>query len=137
MGTVHANSPRDALSRLESMIMMGGFSLPSKTIREMICNAIDVIIQTQRLRDGSRRVTHITEILGMEGDVPITQDVLVYDIVGEDHAGMLMGAHRGTGLGRPHFWHRAQYFGEEERLAAALDAAETADRSEPLNARYN
>jgi pilus assembly protein CpaF len=137
MGTVHANSPRDALSRLESMIMMGGFSLPSKTIREMICNAIDVIIQTQRLRDGSRRVTHITEILGMEGDVPITQDVLVYDIVGEDHAGMLTGVHRGTGLGRPHFWHRAQYFGEEERLAAALDAAEPADRSEPLNARYN
>jgi pilus assembly protein CpaF len=137
MGTVHANSPRDALSRLESMIMMGGFSLPSKTVREMICNAIDVIIQTQRLRDGSRRVTHITEILGMEGEVPITQDILVYDIVGEDHAGMLTGAHRGTGLGRPRFWSRAQYFGEEERLAAALDAADTAGHSEPAQARYN
>jgi pilus assembly protein CpaF len=136
MGTVHANSPRDALSRLESMIMMGGFSLPSKTIREMICSSIDVIIQTQRLRDGSRRVTHITEILGMEGEVPITQDVLVYDIVGEDHAGMLMGAHRGTGIGRPRFWSRAQYFGEEERLAAALDSAEAAKHGEPLHEQH-
>jgi pilus assembly protein CpaF len=137
MGTVHANSPRDALARLESMIMMGGFSLPSKTIREMICSALDVIIQTQRLRDGSRRVTHITEVLGMEGEVPITQDILVYDILGEDHAGMLNGRHRGTGLGRPHFWPRAQYFGEEERLAAALDLADAPEHSELLSARYN
>lgn len=130
MGTVHANSPRDALSRLEAMILMGGFSLPSKTIREMICTSIDVIIQTQRLRDGSRRITHITEILGMEGEVPITQDLLVYDILGEDHAGMLRGTHRGTGIGRPRFWGRAQYFGEQERLAAALDSAEAAKRNE-------
>jgi pilus assembly protein CpaF len=137
MGTLHANSPRDALSRLESMILMGGFSLPSKMIREMICSSIDVIIQTQRLRDGSRRVTHITELLGMEGEVPITQDVLVYDIFGEDHAGMLKGAHRGTGIGRPRFWQRAEYFGEQERLAAALDSAEAAKRSESPHAHHN
>ena len=137
MGTVHANSPRDALSRLESMIMMGGFSLPSKTIREMICSSIDVIIQTQRLRDGSRRITHITEILGMEGEVPITQDVLVYHILGEDHAGMLVGEHQGTGIGRPRFWQRAQYFGEQERLAAALDSAEAAKHGEPAHAQHN
>jgi pilus assembly protein CpaF len=121
MGTLHANSPRDALARLESMILMGGFTLPAKTIREMICASIDVIVQTQRLRDGSRRITHITEILGMEGDVTTTQDLLVYDITGEDSGGMLVGNHRGTG--RPRFWERAQYYGEERRLAAALDEA--------------
>jgi pilus assembly protein CpaF len=123
MGTLHANSPRDALARLESMILMGGFTLPAKTIREMICASIDVIVQTQRLRDGSRRITHITEILGMEGDVATTQDLLVYDIEGEDGNGMLVGKHRGTGIGRPRFWERAQYYGEERRLAAALDEA--------------
>ena len=123
MGTVHANSPRDALARLESMILMAGFALPAKTIREMICAAIDVIVQTQRLRDGSRRITHITELLGMEGDVATTQDLLVYDIQGEDDDGKLIGAHRGTGIGRPRFWERAQYYGEERRLAAALDEA--------------
>ncbi len=126
MGTLHANSPRDALARLESMILMGGLALPAKTIREMICASIDVIIQTQRLRDGSRRVTHITEILGMEGDVATTQDLVVYDITGEDSDGMLIGSHRGTGIGRPRFWERAQYYGEERQLAAALDQAGTA-----------
>jgi pilus assembly protein CpaF len=124
MGTLHANNPREALSRLESLITMGGFSLPSKTIREMICSSVDVIIQAQRLRDGSRRITHITEILGMEGDVPITQDLFVYDITGEDAAGKIIGRHRSTGIGRPRFWERARYYGEEKRLAAALDAAE-------------
>jgi pilus assembly protein CpaF len=123
MGTLHANSPRDALSRLESMVLMAGFMLPSKTIREMICAAIDVIVHTHRLRDGSRRITHITEILGMEGETPTTQDLLLYDVEGEDNAGRLIGAHRGTGIGRPHFWPRAQYYGEEKRLADALDAA--------------
>ena len=127
MGTLHANSPRDALARLESMILMGGFTLPAKTIREMICAAIDVIVQTQRLRDGSRRITHITEILGMEGDVTTTQDLLVYDVQGEDSNGMLLGTHRGTGIGRPRFWERAQYYGEERRLASALDAAIVAE----------
>jgi pilus assembly protein CpaF len=124
MGTLHANNPREALSRLESMITMGGFSLPSRTIREMICAAVDVIIQVARLRDGSRRVTHITEVVGMEGDVVITQDLFIYDIEGEDAQGRLVGRHRSTGIGRPRFWDRARYFGEEKRLAAALDAAE-------------
>ncbi len=80
MGTLHANSPREALSRLESMITMGGYSLPSRTIREMITSSIDVIVQAARLRDGSRRITHISEVLGMEGDVIVTQDVFLYDI---------------------------------------------------------
>jgi pilus assembly protein CpaF len=126
MGTLHANSPREALSRLESMITMGGFSLPSRTIREMIVSSVDVVIQAARLRDGSRRITHITEVMGMEGDVIVTQDLFVYDIVGEDEKGNLIGKHRSTGIGRPRFWDRARYYGEEKRLAAALDAAESA-----------
>jgi pilus assembly protein CpaF len=116
--------PREALSRLESMITMGGYSLPSRTIREMICASIDVVIQAARLRDGSRRITHITEVIGLEGDVIITQDLFVYDILGEDANGNLMGQHKSTGIGRPKFWERARYFGEEVRLAAALDAAQ-------------
>jgi pilus assembly protein CpaF len=89
-------------------------------------------VQTSRLRDGSRRVTHLTEVIGMEGDVIITQDLFVYDIVGEDAHGKLIGRHRSTGIGRPKFWDRARYYGEEKRLAAALDAAEVTD--EPLKA---
>jgi pilus assembly protein CpaF len=124
MGTLHANSPREALSRIESMITMGGYSLPSRTIREMIVGSVDVIVQTSRLRDGSRRITHITEVVGLEGDVIITQDIFLFDILGEDSNGNLMGRHRSTGIGRPKIWERARYFGDEQRLAAALDAAE-------------
>jgi len=124
MGTLHANSPREALSRLESMITMGGFSLPSRTIREMISASVDVVIQAARLRDGSRKITHISEVMGMEGDVIITQDLFVFDIMGEDANGNILGRHRSTGIGRPRFWERARYYGEEKRLAAALDAAE-------------
>ncbi|MEP3046689.1 MAG: ATPase, T2SS/T4P/T4SS family [Roseibium sp.] len=124
MGTLHANSPREALSRLESMITMGGFSLPSRTLREMIVSSIDVVVQAARLRDGSRRITHVTEVMGMEGDIITTQDVFLYDMVGEDPNGRIIGRHRSTGIGRPKFWERARYFGEEARLAQALDASE-------------
>ena len=127
MGTLHANNPREALSRLESMITMGGYSLPSRTIREMICASIDVIVQAARLRDGSRRITHITEVMGMEGDTIITQDVFLYDMFGEDANGNILGRHRSTGIGRPKFWERARYYNEERNLAAALDSAEVAD----------
>ncbi|MBY0382865.1 MAG: Flp pilus assembly complex ATPase component TadA [Xanthobacteraceae bacterium] len=127
MGTLHANNPREALSRCESMITMGGYALPSRTIREMMCASIDVIVQAARLRDGSRRITHITEVLGMEGDTIITQDVFLYDILGEDINGNIIGRHRSTGIGRPRFWDRARYYNEDKRLAAALDAAEAPD----------
>ncbi len=123
MGTLHANSPREAMQRVESMITMGGFTLPSKTIREMISTSIDVIIQVARLRDGSRRITHITEVVGTEGDVITTQDIFVYEIAGEDANGRIIGEHRSTGIGRPKFWDRARYFNEDKRLAAALDAS--------------
>ncbi|HEY8066193.1 MAG TPA: CpaF family protein [Methylosinus sp.] len=127
MGTLHANSPREALGRLESMITMGGFSLPAKTIRDMIVSSIDIIVQAARLRDGSRRITHITEVLGQEADVVTLQDLFVYEIVGEDANGRIIGRHRSTGVGRPRFWERARYYGEENRLAAALDAATVID----------
>ena len=127
MGTLHANSPREALSRIESMITMGGFSLPSRTIREMICSSVDIIVQAARLRDGSRRITHITEVMGMEGDTVITQDIVVYKIVGEDANGKLIGRHQSTGIGRPRMWERARYYNEEKRLAAALDGMETVE----------
>jgi pilus assembly protein CpaF len=121
MGTLHANSPREAMSRLESMITMGGFQLPVRTIREMIVGSIDVIIQAERLRDGSRRIMQITEVVGTEGDVVITQDLMTYEVQGEDENGRLKGKHKGTGIVRPRFWERASYFGMERELAEALD----------------
>lgn len=124
MGTIHANSPRECLNRIESMIAMGGFALPPKTVREIIVGSVDIIIQAARLRDGSRRITHITEVIGMEGDVIITQDLVCYDIKGEDHNGRLLGHHVSTGVARPAFWDRARYYGEEQRLAGALEAME-------------
>ncbi len=124
MGTIHSNSPRECLNRIESMIAMGGYSLPQKTVREIVVGSIDVIIQAARLRDGSRRITHITEVIGMEGDVIITQDIVLYNIKGEDANGRLLGEHVSTGIGRPHFWDRARYYGEEQRLAKALEAME-------------
>lgn len=124
MGTLHANTPREALSRLESMITMGGFTLPAKTIREMAVSSIDIIVQAARLRDGSRRITHITEVVGLEGEVPILQDLFVYEVSGEDEKGNIVGRHRSTGVVRPAFWDRARYYGEEKRLAAALQAAQ-------------
>jgi pilus assembly protein CpaF len=123
MGTLHANSPREALSRLESMITMGGFSLPAKTIREMIVGSVDIIVQATRLRDGSRRITHITEVIGMEGDVIVTQDLLRYEMDGEDADGNIIGQHKSTGIARPAFWDRARYFNLEKDLAQALDEA--------------
>ncbi len=124
MGTIHSNTPRECLSRIESMIAMGGYTLPTKAVREMIATSVHVIIQAARLRDGSRRITHITEIMGMEGDVIVTQDLLRYEIEGEDSLGKLIGRHVSTGVGKPGFWDRARYYNEEKRLAVALDALE-------------
>ena len=119
MGTIHANNPREAISRLENMIAMGGFNLPAKVVREQIAGAINVIVQAARLRDGSRKITHITEIQGMEGDVITLQDLYVYEIQGEDDNGKLVGEHKPTGL-RPLFSDRVKYFGREQDLFEAL-----------------
>ena len=93
-----------------------------KTIREMIVASIDVIIQAERIRDGSRRITKITEVVGSEGDVVITQDLMTYEMEGEDETGHIKGKHLGTGIVRPNFWERARYFGMDRELAEALDA---------------
>jgi pilus assembly protein CpaF len=121
MGTLHANNPREAIARLESMITMGGFSLPSKTIKEMIAGSIDVIVQASRLRDGSRRITHVTEVRGIEGDTITMQDLLLYEIDGEDANGKLIGRHVCPGVIRPGFYERARYYSEEKRLMEALE----------------
>jgi pilus assembly protein CpaF len=122
MGTIHANNPREAISRIENMIAMGGFTLPAKTVREQIAGAVQVIVQAARLRDGSRKITHITEIVGMEGEVITLQDLYVYEITGEDDKGKIVGRHKATGL-RPKFWDRARYFGKERELSEALEEA--------------
>ena len=122
MGTVHANNPREGISRLENMIAMGGFNLPAKAVREQISSAINVIVQAARLRDGSRKITHVTEVIGMEGDVVTLQDLFVFEIEGEDADGKIIGHHKPTGL-RPTFWDKARYFGLEEKLARAMTVA--------------
>jgi len=95
--TLHANTPRDALSRLETMVMMSGMELPSKAIREQIAAAVNVIVQQSRLSDGSRRVTYITEITGMEGNTFTTQDIFVYKQTGVGADGKIIGRHTPTG----------------------------------------
>jgi pilus assembly protein CpaF len=104
--TIHANSPRDALSRLETLVMTGGVELPHRAIREQIASAFDLLIQIQRLVDGSRRVTHITEVLGMEADVVTMQDIFVASPPSEEEghngAHRLLSPLRATGL-KPHF----------------------------------
>ena len=103
ISTVHANSPRDALSRVETMVMMAGMELPLRAIREQVSSAVDLIIQQTRLKDGSRRITAITEIVGMEGDVVTLQDVFLYDYgAGYDENGRAQGTLRSMGL-RPRF----------------------------------
>jgi len=103
--TGHANSPRDMLSRLETMVLMAGMDLPVKAIREQISSAIDLIVHQNRLRDGSRKITHITEVLGMEGDVVVLQDIFIYEQTGLDTRGKVAGRHRATGI-RPRFLQR-------------------------------
>lgn len=95
--TVHANSPRDVIARLETMTLMSGVELPSRAIREQISSAIHLIIQTSRMSDGSRKVTHITELSGQEGDRITMQDIFVYEQAGIDHNGKVNGAFKATG----------------------------------------
>ena len=104
--TVHANSPRDVLSRLETMVLMAGVDIPMRAIREQISSAINLIVHQSRLKDGTRRLTHITEIVGMEGDVITLQDLYVFDYrAGIDENGRFRGIIQPTGL-RPQFLER-------------------------------
>ncbi|MAS87628.1 MAG: protein kinase [Micavibrio sp.] len=122
MGTVHANNPREAISRMENMIAMGGLNLPAKAVREQIASAVNVIIQVQRLRDGSRKVTHISEITGMEGDVVTMQDLYKLHFLGEDKNGKLVTELRSSGL-RPNFIENAKQYGCYEMVMEAMGDA--------------
>jgi pilus assembly protein CpaF len=103
LSTVHANTPRDALARLETMVLMAGMDLPARAIREQVASAIDLIIQISRLRDGTRRITHLTEVHGMEGQVVTLQDVFTFDYdAGLNADGRFLGGQRPTGI-RPRF----------------------------------
>ncbi|MGK2964117.1 MAG: CpaF family protein, partial [Tepidiformaceae bacterium] len=101
VSTVHANTPRDAIARLENMVLMAGMDLPAKAIREQICSAVNVFIQIQRMQDGSRKVTHVTEVSGMEGDIITLQDIFLFKLDHVDEEGKVHGAMRPTGI-RPH-----------------------------------
>ncbi len=117
LSTGHANSPRDALSRIETMVLMAGMDLPVRAIREQIASALHVIVQISRMRDGTRKVTRITEVTGMESDVITMQDLFMYDQTGVDTEGRVMGAFRTAGL-RPQFAEAFERSGLKVELGA-------------------
>ncbi len=110
ISTIHANSPRDALARLENMVLMAGMDLPARAIREQIASAIHVFIQVSRLQDGSRKVTHVTEISGMEGDTVTLQDIFLFQLDRVDEDGKVIGQMRPTGI-RPSFLNKFKLAG--------------------------
>jgi pilus assembly protein CpaF len=104
--TLHANSPRDSLARMETMVLMAGMDLPTRAIREQTASAVDLIVHQSRLKDGTRRVTHVTEVCGMEGEVVTLQDLFAFDYAaGTDAGGRFQGTLKSTGL-RPQFTDR-------------------------------
>jgi pilus assembly protein CpaF len=125
--TIHANSPRDALARLETLVMTAGVELPHRAIREQIASAFDVLVQIQRLVDGTRRITHICEVLGMESDVITLQDIFVATPPSEENAAQarrLLSPLRATGL-KPHFLEKLA--ANNVALPPSFFGAETAD----------
>jgi pilus assembly protein CpaF len=119
MSTIHANSPREALTRLENMIGMAGINLPSRAVRTQIASAIHMIAQVNRMRDGQRRVTHLMEVVGMEGDIITTQELFTYQFQGEGSDGKLRGNFQSSGI-RPAFLPRAEYFGLDRALLEVI-----------------
>ncbi len=119
LGTIHANRPREALTRLENMVGLAGINLPSKAVRTQIAAALDMIVQISRMRDGMRRITHISEVVGMEGDIITTQDLFTFQFEGEGEDGTIRGNFKSSGL-RPHFASNAAYFGLDKRLMEAM-----------------
>jgi pilus assembly protein CpaF len=115
MGTLHANSPRDALFRLENMVAMANLSIPTSAIRQQVASSLEIIIHTQRLRDGSRKVMNITEVSGIEGDLITMKDLVSYEITGEDENGKITGEFKFTHL-NPDFHEKAKHYNLEEDL---------------------
>lgn len=119
MSTIHANRPREALTRLENMFGMAGMNMPIGAVRTQIASAVDLIVQVSRMRDGMRRVTHVAEVVGIEGEIITIQDLFTYEFEGEDRDGMLLGSFRSSGL-RPQFAEKAAYFGLDRPLIEAV-----------------
>jgi len=115
--TIHANSPRDAVGRLEVMVGMANANMGVRSIRQQVASAVDLFVQVARFSDGTRRVTHITEVVGMEGEMVTLQDIFVFDKSGVSEAGKVLGRFRATGI-RPRFSERLQACGI--RLATEL-----------------
>jgi pilus assembly protein CpaF len=122
--TIHANSPRDALSRLETLVLMAGMDLPLKIVRQQISSAVDVIVQMSRFRDGTRKITAISEVAGMEGDVVVLSDIFKFNQTGVDAEGKIVGQHKATGI-RPLFGPRLEAAGF--KLGADIFGATAAD----------
>src|SRR5271166_4298349 len=123
MSTIHANTTRDALTRVENMVQMGNMGLPARAIRTQIVGAVDLLVQVERHRDGTRRVTQITDVCGLEGEMVILNDIFQWETEGEAHDGQLRGRYRASRT-RPSFQERLGYFGLDRAWAAALEEAE-------------
>ncbi|MFO1074389.1 MAG: CpaF family protein [Geminicoccaceae bacterium] len=121
MCTLHANSPREAITRIENMVGMAAANLPPKAVRTQIVAAVQLILQVSRMRDGIRRITHVTEVVGMEGDIVTMQDLFSYEYHGEGRDGMLIGEFKASNV-RPYFIKRAAYYGLDRALLAAMQA---------------
>ncbi|WP_206955829.1 CpaF family protein [Trinickia acidisoli] len=121
MTTIHANTPRDAITRLESMVMMANGNLPLISIRRQIASAVHMILQVERMRDGMRRITRVTEISGMEGDIVITQDLFTFRFNASAYEEQVHGTFESSSL-RPAFAQRAAYYGLEDQLIGAMQS---------------
>jgi pilus assembly protein CpaF len=118
MCTLHANSPRECLGRMENMILMGDIKIPKEAISRQIAESVDLIVQVKRLRDGSRRTTNITEVIGMEGEVIVTQELFNFEYLDESEDGRILGEFRSTGL-RPYTLEKARQFGFDQAYLEA------------------
>lgn len=118
MATLHSNSPRECLARMENMVMMSDIKIPKEAISRQIADSLDLIIQVKRLRDGSRRVTNVTEVIGMEGPVIVTQELFKFEYLDESADGKIIGEYRSMGL-RPYTLEKARQFGFDQALLEA------------------
>jgi pilus assembly protein CpaF len=129
--TVHANTPRDALSRIETLVLMAGMDLPIKVVRQQVSSAVDLIVQQTRLKDGQRKITGITEVAGMEGDLVVLTDIFRFEQTGVSVDGKVIGEITPTGI-RPNFTPRLESYGF--KLSAEIFAPK---RSDPRGARQS
>ena len=122
MSTIHSNTTRDAVTRIENMVQMGSMGLPARAIRNQIVSSVNLIIQVERHRDGIRRITQVTDVAGLEGDVVVLNDIFAYEIDGEAIDGRLHGHYRAS-RARPSFHDTLAYFQLDRAWAAAMEEA--------------